>query len=143
MHTLSAFRHVENGVELNGVEAFISNVTENVELGVVEHRVGQTYHLAMAFIWGKDVCPHSSDVFGERHHQFLSNRVDGGIGYLCKLLTEIVEQQLGLVGKHCQRSVVTHRGNWFGSVVAHRHNGALDVFSGESEGAESAVVVGY
>ena len=98
----------------------------------------QAHHLAMAFIGQEDVVAHGANVFRERHHQLLADGVDGRIGDLGKLLTEIVEQQLRSVGEHGQRRVVAHRSRRLAARGTHRDNRALHVFPRIAESAEPA-----
>ena len=94
--------------ELYGVEALVAYVAQQVELCVVEYRVRQAHHLAVALARREYSRAHAAYIFGERHYQFLAQGVDGGVGDLGKLLAEIVEQQLVAVAEHGQRSVVAH-----------------------------------
>ena len=68
----------------------------------------QAHHLAVCLVRLQNARAHTTDIFSEAHHKVLSNRVDGRICYLCKLLTKIVEENLWFVAQHSQRSVVTH-----------------------------------
>ena len=61
----------------------------------------QAHHLAVCLIGREDACAHTSDILSERHHEFLADGVDGGVGHLCKLLAEVVEEDLRFVAQHC------------------------------------------
>ena len=127
--------------ELHGVEAFIPDVAEDVQLRVGQHGMGQAHHLAVRLAGLQDVHAHGPDIFGERHDQFLADGVDGRVRHLGELLPEVVEQQLRLVRQHGQRRVVSHGGRGFRPVCGHGHEGAFDVLAGVAEGAEPPAVV--
>ena len=44
----------------------------------------------------------------QRHDHILTNRVDRGIGHLCKQLLEVIVSQSGLIRKTGERRVITH-----------------------------------
>ena len=89
----------------------------------------------------RDVHAHSTDIFGKRHDQFLTDGVDGRVSDLCELLTEIVEEQLRTFGDDCQRRIVTHGGSRLNAVDAHRNDGAVDVLLVEAEIAQLAAKI--
>ena len=124
---------LEDHRQLDGVETLVPDVTENVELGVVQDGMGQSHHLAVGLVGVQDASAHASDIFGERHHEVLADGVDGRVGDLGELLTEIVEEHLWLVGEHGERRVVAHGCRGFLSVDAHRHDGVVDVFATVAE----------
>ena len=95
--SLLAFLDVEEDGQFLRVESLIADVTKYVELRVGQHGLWQTNHLAVRGIGRQDVGSYGSDVFCQAHYQLLTNRVDGGVGNLRKLLTEIVEQHLWTV----------------------------------------------
>ena len=103
--------------------------------------MGQAHHLAVCFVGQQDVHAYGTDVFSQRHHQFLTDGVDGWICHLCKLLAEIVEQQLWLVAQHGQGRVVTHGGRRLCTVGAHGYEDTFYVLTGITEGTQSPVVV--
>ena len=131
-----AFCRIKQHWQLHGVESLVSDIAENVELGVGQHGVGQTHHLAVRLAWQKDVHAHSADIFCQRHHQLFADWVYGGVGHLCKLLSEVVEQQLRTAAQHGKRRVVAHRGSRLRPVHAHRLYGAFHVFARESESTQ-------
>ena len=88
----------------------------------------QAHHLTVGFVRGEDACAHATDILGERHDEVLTNRVDGGVSDLCKLLTEIVEKDLRTVRQHGQRCVVTHSCRGLLALGRHRYDGAIDIF---------------
>ena len=119
--------------QLDGVEAFVANIAQNVKLRVVQYRVRQTHHLAVRLVGSQNTCSYTSDIFGQRHHQLLANGVDGGVGHLCKLLAEVVEEHLWLVTEHSQRRIVAHRGRRLLPRRCHRDDGGRDCLFGVAE----------
>ena len=95
---------------------------------VGQYGLWQTHHLTVRGVGRQDVRTYSTDVLGQRHHQFLADGVDSRIGDLCKLLTEIVEEHLRTVANHSQRGVVTHCSHRFLSGSGHRNDGLVDIF---------------
>ena len=114
--------------QLDGVESLVTNVAKDVQLHVVQYRMRQSHHLAVRLVRIQDTGAYTPDIFGERHHKFLTNGVDGRIGHLCKLLSEIVEEDLRSVAQHCERRVIAHRANRFLSHRSHGNNGRSDGF---------------
>ena len=108
---------------------------------IVEYGVRKTYHLAVSFVGIEDIRPHCTDVLGETHHEFLSNGVNCGVGYLRKLLAEVVKEDLRAVTQGCQRCVVTHGGTGFRSIHTHRDDGAVDVFLAEVKSTQFSAEV--
>ena len=96
-----SFLDVEEYREFLCLESFVADVAKYIELGVGQHGLGQSHHLAVRGIWCQDVRTHSTNILRETHHQFLAYRVDGRVGHLCKLLTEVVEEHLRTVTDHC------------------------------------------
>ena len=92
-----------------------------------QHRLRQTHHLAVRGIGRQDIRAHGSDVLCERHHQFLADGVDGRVRHLCKLLAEVVEQQLRAVADDGQRGVVTHRRHGLLPCRRHRDNRLVNI----------------
>ena len=121
--------------QLYGFETLVTDVAENIQLCICQDRVGQPHHFAMAFVGSQYVHAHCADILCERHHQLFTNRIDGRVGDLCKLLAEVVVEQLRSVGKYGKRGVVAHCADGFGSVGCHGQNDLLDVFFGEAERA--------
>ena len=80
--------------QLYSVKALIPDVAQDIELRVVEHRMWQAHHLAVCLIWVQNAVSHSADILCQRHHKTLADGVDGGVGDLSKLLTEVVEEHL-------------------------------------------------
>ena len=87
----------------------------------------QAHHLTVRGIGRQDVGPHSTDIFCQRHDQFLTNGVDGWVCDLRKLLTEIVEEHLWTVADNGQRRVVTHGSHGFLTSSSHWHDGLVDI----------------
>ena len=128
---------VEEHGQFDGLETLVTDIAENVELAVVEHRVRQAHHFAMRLVGQENVHAHRADVFRERHDEFLAYGVDGGVGHLRELLPEVVEQELRLAAEHCRGRVVAHRCHGLCAAGAHRHERALYVLSRKSEGREA------
>ena len=133
--------HVEQDGELHGVEPLVTYVAQDIQLCVGQYRMRQAYHFAVCLARQQDVHTHGTDVLAQRHDQFLADRVDGRVGHLGKLLAEIVEQQLRLVGEHGQRGVVPHGSGRLRSVRCHRDERAFDIFACIAEVTQLATVV--
>ena len=101
----------------------------------------QTNHLTVALVRIQDTGTHTTDVLGEGHHEFLADRVDGRVGYLGELLTEVVEEYLRFVADNSQRSIVTHGSYRLLTCSTHRNDSLVDVLLTETEGDELAVEV--
>ena len=123
--TLGGF---EEHVELDGIEALVADILKDIQLGIGQDRMWQTNHLAVAFVRVQDAGTYSTDILGKTHHKVLTDGVDGRVGNLSKLLTEIVEENLWLVGKHSKRSIITHRSCRFLTLGSHRNDGTIDIF---------------
>ena len=59
--------------QLYGIEPFVTDIAEDVQLGVVQYRMGQPHHLAVAFVWIKDTCSDPSDILFKTHYQALAD----------------------------------------------------------------------
>ena len=134
---------IEQHRQFHGIEPFIANVAQYIKLRIVQNRVWQTHHLTMRFTRQQDVGSYSSDIFRQRHHQFLTYRIDWRIGHLRKLLTEIIEQYLRLVGQHSQRSIITHGSCGFGPIHTHRSKRTFYVFASKSECTQATFIIRY
>ena len=62
----------------------------------------QSHHLTIRFIGIQDTRAHSSDILCQRHHQILTDRVDGGVRYLGELLPEIVKEYISKISERIQ-----------------------------------------
>ena len=100
----------------------------------------QTHHLAVTFVRCKNIHTHGSDVFGKRHNKFFADGVDCWIRYLCKLLAEIVEQQLWTFVQHSQWCVITHGSNWFGAIYSHGYKNTFHILTRVSENFQHGVI---
>ena len=89
--------YLEQHWQLYCLESLISDVTKYVELGICQHGLWQAHHLAVAGIRRQDVGSYSTDVLCQTHYQLLTDGVDGRVGDLSELLTEVVEQHLWTV----------------------------------------------
>ena len=130
---VAAFCSVEEDGQLDGVEALVADVAEDVELGVVQYRMRQAHHLAVGLVGIQDARAHASDILRQAHHQLLADGVDGGVGHLGKLLAEVVEERLRPVGEHGQRRVVAHRGRRLLAVDGHRHYRGVNILGAVAE----------
>ena len=74
----------------------------------------------------------------QRGHQLLPYGVQRRVGYLSEELLEVVEQHLGLVGKHGQGRVVAHRAHRLGAGYGHRLHQHVQVLERVAEGALQA-----
>ena len=99
---------LEEHWQFGALESLVADVAEQVELRIGQDGVVQTHHLTVAFVRRQDVHTYRTDVLRERHHQLLADGVDRRVGYLGKLLTEVVEEELRLVAQYGQRRVITH-----------------------------------
>ena len=93
----------------------------------------QPHHLTVSFIGGKDAGAHAADVLGQAHHEVLTDRVDGGVSNLGKLLPEVVEEYLRTVAEHGQRRVVAHGGRRLLPIGTHGYDGAIDILLAEAK----------
>ena len=103
-----ALADLEDYRQFYGVEAFVTDVAEDIQLGVRQDRMRQAHHLTVALVRVEDACAYASNIFRETHDEVLTYGVDGRVRHLCELLTEVVEEYLRTVGEDSQRSVVTH-----------------------------------
>ena len=88
----------------------------------------QANHLAVALVWVQNAGTYSTDILGKTHHEVLTDGVDGRVGNLSKLLTEVVEENLWLVGKYGKRGIITHGCSRLLTLGSHRNDGTVDVF---------------
>jgi len=128
MQSFFALGGFENHVKLDGIESLVADILKDIQLGVGQDRMWQANHLAVALVRVQDAGTYSSDILGKTHHEVLTDGVDGWVGNLSKLLTEVVEEDLWLVGKHSKRSIITHRSCRFLTLGSHRDDGTVDVF---------------
>ena len=128
-----AFDGLKEHVELHGIEALVADILKNIQLGVGQDRMWQTHHLAIALIGVQNARTYATYVLGETHHKVLTDGVDGRVGNLCKLLTEVVKENLWLVGKYGKWSVITHGCCRLLALGSHRDDGSVDVFFAEAE----------
>ena len=89
----SLFALKEHG-QPNGCETLVADVTKHVKLTVVQDGVRKAHHLAVAFAGHEQLPVDTTYVFRQGHHQTFANGVDGRIGHLRELLTEVVEKEL-------------------------------------------------
>ena len=130
-------------MQLSGLETLVAYVTQYVELSVGKHWLWQTHHLAVAGIGCQNAVSHGTYVFRQTHHQFLTYRVDGWVGDLCKLLTEVVEEHLWTVAQDSKRSIVAHSSHRLLSCHSHRYDGAVYILLSVAELHQFLLVVLY
>ena len=97
MQSFFALGGFENHVELDGIESLVADILKDIQLGIGQDRMWQANHLAVALVWVQNAGTYSTDILGKTHHEVLTDGVDGRVGNLCKLLTEVVEENLWLV----------------------------------------------
>ena len=107
-HPLNAFLLVKQDGENLCVESLVAYVAEGIKLCVSKNRLWQTHHLAVVFAGSENVHSYRTNIFGERHDKFFAYRVNGRVGDLSKLLTEVIEKQLWTVRKYCQLGIIAH-----------------------------------
>jgi len=90
LQSCTSFGDFKQYRQLYGLEAFVADVAENIQLRIRQDGVVQPYHFAMAFVGCQYVHAHCADVLGERHYQLFADRVDRRIGDLRKLLAEVI-----------------------------------------------------
>ena len=96
----AALRGIEEDGQLHGVKALVADVTKDVELRIGQDGMRQSYHLTVGLVGIEDTRTHTTDIFGERHDEILADGVDGRVGHLCELLTEIVEEDLRTIAQY-------------------------------------------
>ena len=67
-------------------------------------------------------------------YDFLTDRIDRRVRYLCKELFEIVEQRLMFFRKHGKRAVSTHGRYRLGTIQCHRQDHGLILLVGVTIG---------
>ena len=97
MQSFFALGGFENHVKLDGIESLVADILKDIQLGIGQDRMWQTDHLAIALVRVQDAGTYTADILGKTHHEVLTDRVDGRVGNLSKLLTEVVEEDLWLV----------------------------------------------
>ena len=97
MQSFFALGGFENHVKLDGIESLVADILKDIQLGIGQDRMWQTDHLTVALVWVQNAGTYSTDILGKTHHEVLTDGVDGRVGNLSKLLTEVVEEDLWLV----------------------------------------------
>ena len=128
MQSFFALGGFEEHVELHGIEALVADILKDIQLGIGQDRMWQTDHLAIALVRVQNAGTYTADILGKTHHEVLTDRVDSRVGNLRKLLTEVVEEDLWLVGKHSKRSIITHGCSRLLTLGSHRNDGTIDIF---------------
>ncbi len=57
--------YLEEDRKLNGLEALVADVTENIQLSIGKYWLWQTNHLAVALVRCQDVCTYRTDILCE------------------------------------------------------------------------------
>ena len=135
------FFNVEQHGEFLRLETLVADVAENVQLRVGQHRLWQSHHLAVRSVGREDVRAHRTDILRQAHHQFLTYGVDGRVGHLCKLLTEVVEENLRTVADDCQWRVITHCCYRLLPCSCHGHHSLVDILLTKTEVDEFPFIV--
>ena len=128
MQSFFALGSFKEHVELDGIESLVADILKDIQLGIGQDRMWQANHLAVALVWVQNAGTHTTDILGKTHHEVLTDGVDGRVGNLSKLLTEVVEENLWLVGEYGKRSIITHGSCRFLTLGSHRDDGTIDVF---------------
>src|SRR5574344_225278 len=131
--TFLTFAAFKENRQFYGVEALITDVTEYIELGICQNRMGQAHHLTVGLVRIQNTGTYSADIFCQTHHQFLTDGVDGRVGDLRKLLTEIVKENLWLVREYSQWSIITHGSCRLLPVDRHRYDSAVNILFAVTE----------
>ena len=133
MQSFFALGGFEEHVELYCIESLVSDILKDIQLGIGQDRMWQANHLAVALVRVQNAGTYTTDILGKTHHEVLTDGVDGRVGNLSKLLTEVVEENLWLVGKHGKRSIITHGCSRLLTLGSHRDDGTVDVFLAKTE----------
>ena len=133
MQSFFALGGFENHVKLDGIESLVADILKDIQLGIGQDRMWQANHLAVALVRVQNAGTYSTDILGKTHHEVLTDGVDGRVGNLSKLLTEVVEEDLWLVGKYGKRGIITHRCSRLLTLGSHRNDGTVDVFLAKTE----------
>ena len=88
---LGAIFHSKSHFHLASVEAFVTEVAEDVEFGIGEDGSVKLHHLAEVGCRLKQVHFYCTNIAVEAHHEFLAERVDRRVGDLGEVLAEVVE----------------------------------------------------
>ena len=97
MQSFFALRSFENHVKLDGIESLVADILKDIQLCIRQDRMWQANHLAVALVRVQNARTYTTDILGKTHHEVLTDGVDGWVGNLSKLLTEVVEKNLWLV----------------------------------------------
>ena len=103
----------------------------------------QPDHLTVRCVGRQNVGAYGADVLCQAHYQFLTNGVDGRVGNLSKLLTEVIEQHLWTIGDDCQWRVVTHGGYRLLTGCGHRDDGLVNILLTKAKSDEFLLKVAY
>lgn len=82
-------------MKLYCIESLVADILKDIQLGIGQDRMWQANHLAVAFVRVQNAGTYTADILGKTHHEVLTDGVDGRVGNLSKLLTEVVEEICG------------------------------------------------
>ena len=133
MQSFFALGSFEEHVEFYCIKSLVADILKDIQLSIGQDRMWQTNHLAVALVWVQNAGTYTADILGKTHHEVFTDRVDSRVGNLSKLLTEVVEENLWLVGKHSKRSIITHRSSRFLTLGSHWDDSTVDIFLAKTE----------
>ena len=114
------------------MEAGFVQVPDLEEVYACQDRVVDFQNRAVSALFLQEIAVRA-DVYGSIGHYFLPEGVNGRVSNLGKELLEVVEQQLMLLGEHCQGRVVAHGEGRLHAVFRHGKDLVLDVLIGVSK----------
>ena len=133
MQSFFALGGFEEHVEFYCIESLVADILKDIQLGIGQDRMWQTNHLAVALVWVQNAGTYTADILGKTHHEVLTDRVDSRVGNLSKLLTEVVEENLWLVGEYGKWGIITHRCSRLLTLGSHWDDGTVDIFLAKTE----------
>ena len=114
------------------MEAGLVQITDLEEVYACQDRVVDFQDRAVGALLLQKIAVRA-DVYSGIGHYFLPEGVNGRVSHLGKELLEIVEQQLMLLGEHCQGRVVAHGKGRLHAVFRHGKDLVFDVLIGVAE----------
>src|SRR6266851_4598376 len=75
----------------------------------------------------------------QRHDDTLPNGIDGGVGDLCKQLTEVIIDDTRFSGHSGERRIISHRTKSLISAGDHGEHKEVELFHSETESYESGI----
>ena len=132
----------ERDVDLLRAPAAIIHALERVQFFVGENWMRHMQALRMAF-GGFEQILFRPNVTLERHDDFLTDRIDRGIGHLSKELAEIIVDHPRLVAETSKRGIVTHRAKRIALLMHERQEHELKRLGGEPKGLHALQERGF